>query len=86
MRSRILPAALTLGVLFLTTACATSEQWAEWRGHTTHFASGQHASFSFSNNLEGTNPRVTRADIEASRTQNWWGKTITVSPGQIFQQ
>lgn len=86
MRPRIRSAALTLGVLFLTTACATSEQWAEWRSHTTHFASGQHASFSLSNNMDGSNPRVTRADIEASRTQNWWGKTITVSPEQIFQQ
>ncbi len=85
MRSRILQAALILGVLFLTGACATSEEWAEWRKHPTHFASGQHATFSM-RNTEGSAPRVSRADIEAARTENWWGKTITVSPEQIFQQ
>jgi len=41
--------------------------------------------FSLRNNLEGTNPKVTRLDIEASRTQNWWGKQISVEPGQIIQ-
>ncbi|HET7874122.1 MAG TPA: hypothetical protein VFN71_01250 [Methylomirabilota bacterium] len=85
MRSRVLQAALFTGVLFLTAACATSEQWSDWRGHTTHFASGDHAMFSFRNNLDGSNPRVSRADIEKDRTEKWWGKVITVQPGQIFQ-
>jgi len=74
-----------LGVALSLGACATGEQWAEWRAHTTHFASGEHATFSLANNMEGTNPRVTRADVEAARTQSWWGKAITVSPEQIFQ-
>jgi hypothetical protein len=78
-------ATLVVGVLFLTGACATSEEWAEWRAHTTHFASGQHGMFSMRNNKDGSNPRVSRADIEASRTESWWGKAITVSPSQIFQ-
>jgi hypothetical protein len=85
MRSKITLAAALLGVALLAGACATSEQWAEWRGHTTHFASGDHGMFSLRNNMEGTNPRVTRIDIEASRTQNWWGKQISVEPGQIIQ-
>lgn len=85
MRSRIARAALIAGVALFTGACATSEEWAEWRKHPTHFASGQHALFSLRNNKDGTNPKVSRSDIEASRTENWWGKAITVSPGQIFQ-
>ena len=85
MRSKILTAAALLGVAFLAGACATSEQWAEWRSHTSHFASGDHASFSMRNNMEGTNPKVTRTDVEAARTQNWWGKQISVEPGQIIQ-
>jgi hypothetical protein len=85
MRSKIVTAAALIVIAFLTGACATSEQWAEWRGHTTHFASGDHGSFSLKNNLDGTNPKVTRLDIENSRTQNWWGKNISVEPGQVIQ-
>ena len=85
MRSKIVTAAVLIVVAFLAGACANSEQWAEWRGHTTHFASGDHGMFSLSNNLDGTNPKVTRLDIENSRTQNWWGKNISVEPGQVIQ-
>ena len=84
MRSKIVTAAGLIVVAFLAGACATSEQWAEWRAHTTHFASGDHGSFSLANNLAGTNPLVTRLDIENSRTQNWWGKNISVEPGQVI--
>jgi hypothetical protein len=84
MRSRITTAALFAGTAFLASACATSEEWAEWRAHPTHWASGEHLAFS-ARNTEGTAPRVTRADITNSRVQNWWGKVITVSPDQIFQ-
>jgi hypothetical protein len=76
---------IVLGVALTLGACASSEQWGEWRAHTTHFASGQHATFSLRNNNDGSNPRVTRADVEAARTETWWGKAITVSPDQIFQ-
>jgi len=85
MRSKIVTAAALIGVALLAGACATSEQWAEWRGHTTHFASGEHGMFSMSNNLDGRNPKVTRLDVENSRTQNWWGKNISVEPGQVIQ-
>ena len=85
MRSKVVTAAALIGIAFLAGGCATSEQWAEWRGHTSHFASGDHGMFSLSNNLDGTNPRVTRLDIENSRTQNWWGRNITVEPGQVIQ-
>lgn len=65
--------------------CATSEEWSEWRSHTTHFASGTHATFSLRNNKDGSNPRVARSDVEAARQENWWGKAITVTSDQIFQ-
>src|SRR3970040_2836193 len=42
MRSKIVTAAALIVVAFLAGACAHPEQWAEWRGHTTHFASGAH--------------------------------------------
>ena len=85
MRTAAGSCAMWLGVALLLGACASSEEWAEWRAHTTHFASGQHATFSLRNNKDGSNPRVSRADVEAARTETWWGKAITVSPDQIFQ-
>jgi hypothetical protein len=86
MHSRIFRATLVVTVLFLMGACATSDDWKVWREHTTHFASGEHGMFSIRNNKDGSNPRVTRRDIEDARTQNWWGiYAVTVSPSQIFQ-
>ena len=86
MRSRITGATLTVAVLFLTGACATSEDWSMWRSHNTHFASGEHGFFSMRNNKDGSNPKVYRSDIEDARQQNWWGVyAVTVSPTQIFQ-
>ena len=86
MRSRITMATLTVAILFLTGACATSEDWKVWREHNTHFASGEHGFFSLRNNKDGSDPRVYRSDIEDARNQNWWGLyAINVSPSQIFQ-
>jgi hypothetical protein len=50
-----------------------------------HFAPGQHGIFSVRNSQGGSNPRVSRADIAAAQTENWWGKAITVTPEQIFE-
>jgi hypothetical protein len=86
MRSRIMQATLIAGVLSLTGACATRDDWGMWLSHNTHFASGEHGFFSLRNNKDGSNPKVYRSDIEDSRQQNWWGLyAITVSPNQIFQ-
>jgi hypothetical protein len=84
MRNRILGSTLVLGIAVIASGCATSEEWAEWRSHSSHFASDQHMGFSV-RNREGTAPRVARSDIDAARSENWWGKAITVSPDQIFQ-
>ncbi|HEY7038772.1 MAG TPA: hypothetical protein VID28_07980 [Methylomirabilota bacterium] len=85
MRTAASGSLMVFGVALLLGACASSEEWAEWRAHTTHFASGQHATFSLRNNNDGSNPRVSRADVDAARTETWWGKAITVNPDQIFQ-
>jgi len=41
--------------------------------------------FSMRINKDGSNPRVSRTDIDSARQEYWWGKAITVSPEQIFQ-
>ncbi len=83
---RITRAVLIMGVLFLAGACATAEDWRVWLDHNTHFASGDHGLFSLRNEKDGSNPRVTRSDIEAARQQNWWGiYAVSVSPSQIIQ-
>jgi hypothetical protein len=86
MRARLVGAVLVIGAASLLVGCATSEDWRMWRSHNSHFASGDHAFFSMANNKDGSNPKVTRADIENSRSQNWWGLyAVNVNPSQIFQ-
>ena len=85
MRTRITRALLLGGIMLAASACATSEEWTEWRKHPTHFASGDHAMFSF-RNTEGAAPRVTRSEVESARAEQWWGRVITVSAEQIIQQ
>ena len=80
MRSKIATVAALIGVAFLSGACATSEQWAEWRAHTTHFASGDHGMFSLSNNMDGKNARVTRLDVENSRLRTGGARPSRWSP------
>jgi hypothetical protein len=64
-------------------ACASGEQWAEWRSHSTHFASDDHMVFSLKN--QGSTPRVTRQDQRVATAQSWWGKLVIPRPGQIFE-
>lgn len=71
--------------LLLTAGCATSEEWAIWRQNSAHFASIDH--FTFSNrNREGQSARVTRADVQKAREQNWWGRAITVAQESILER
>ena len=86
MRSRITRITLIVGMVFFTGACASQDDWGVWRSHSTHFASGDHATFSMRNNKDGSKPRVSRSDITASKQQDWWGVyAINVTPDQIFQ-
>jgi hypothetical protein len=85
MRSRIAGATGAFALLFLTGAC-TSQDGKVWLEHNTHFASGEHGFFSLKNNKDGSNPKVTRLDIEDARNQSWWGiYPITVDQKQILQ-
>ena len=72
------------GALLATTACATGEEWTTWKTHPTHFASGEHMSFSV-RNKEGAPAKVTRNEIAMAREEGWWGKPITVGQEQILQ-
>jgi hypothetical protein len=69
----------------LLAGCASSEEWATWKQHPTHFASGEHLVFSV-RNREGTTPRVTRENVALARSEGWWGKPITVSQEQILER
>ena len=85
MRSARLRLLLVGGVLVAMAGCATSEEWATWKAHPTHFASGEHMFFSV-RNKEGKPPVVTRKDIALARDEGWWGKPITVSQEQILER
>jgi hypothetical protein len=80
-RSRLLIGAAVL----LASGCASSEEWATWRQNPAHFASIEHFRFSM-RNRPGTNPTVTREDIESARAQSWWGRPVTVSQEQILER
>ncbi len=56
--ARIVRSALVLAVLVVIGGCASSEQWSDWRSHSTHFASDRHMGFSMRNNMEGTRGKV----------------------------
>ena len=72
--------ALPALALLVLTGCASHGQWAEWRSHNTHFASGQHAAFSVRN--QGEEAREVRAtDPENARDQNWWGRKLPMAQG-----
>jgi len=79
VRRGVLIATLAVGL----SACASGEDWAEWRSHKTHFASGEHMAFSLKN--MGSTPHVNRSDQSESTAQSWWGKPVMPRPGQVFE-
>jgi hypothetical protein len=82
MRAIVILGVLVAGATL--SGCATSQEWAEWKQHSSHFASGEHLTFSV-RNREGKPTRVSRADVERARAQTWWGKTITVDQAAIVE-
>jgi Tfp pilus assembly protein PilN len=79
-----------VGLVLITTAllsaaCATSTEWVTWRQHPTHFASGDHLSFSV-RNRESQPARVTHRDVAEARDQGWWGDPIAVKQAQILER
>ncbi len=85
MNTLVTTGILMMGLATFGAGCATTEEWQDWRGHPTHFASGHHGMFSLQNNNDGSSPQVSRLDIQAAQNENWWGKVITVRPAQIFE-
>lgn len=73
---------ILMGVAVFASSCASSEQWKEWRSHPTHFASGDHMTFSLKN--QGSTARVSRRDQRDAAAQAWWGQPVVVRPDQIF--
>ena len=84
MGSRVTRVAMVCGLIVLSGACASSQEWSEWRQNKAHFASGDHGFFSV-RNQGGAPARVTRADVAAARDQGRWGTPVTVSADQIQQ-
>ena len=76
---------LVAAVAILGVGCASSEEWATWKAHPTHFASGNHLGFSL-RNREGNAARVTRDDIAIARDEGWWGQAATVDQEQILER
>ena len=55
-------------------------------GHSSHFASGQHLTFStFATRTDASPPKCGAPTSRRRASENWWGKAVTVSPDQIFQ-
>ena len=75
MRSRIIRATIIVGVLFLTEACASREDWNVWLSHTTHFASGDHGFFSLRN----------IKDLSASGDRYKGGTILDPADGKIYK-
>lgn len=73
---------ILMGAVVVGSGCATSEQWKEWRSHSSHFASGEHLTFSARN--QGSTARVRRRDQRLAAAQSWWGDPVVVRPDQIF--
>jgi hypothetical protein len=83
MMPRLTRCGLLLLALAAVSGCASSEQWNEWKSHSSHFASGDHMAFSMRN--QGTTPKVRAADTRMASAQSWWGDPVVVRPDQIFQ-
>jgi hypothetical protein len=67
------------GALAVLGGCATSEEWAEWRKHPAHFASGQHAEFSV-RNRQAPPLDQTPEDVDRAKLESWWGGPFEDGP------
>lgn len=68
-----LPMGIALALLL--TACATEREWATWRAHPTHYANGNHMSFSVTSMVAGA-PRVTPELAQTAKREGWWGRNL----------
>jgi hypothetical protein len=70
---------LIAAVMFSMSGCASSDDWAYWRDHPTHFASGGHMTFSVKND-NVYYPTVTEDDVKLARQYGWWGDQVPLAP------
>ena len=77
-----------LVILLATVAvggCASADEWTTWYTHRTHFASGDHMSFSV--RTPDTGPgRITRTQMALAREEAWWGKPVTVPQTEVLER
>jgi hypothetical protein len=65
--------------------CASGQEWSTWYDHRTHFASGEHMSFSVRTPETGPG-HVTRTELGLARDEGWWGKPVTVAQAEILDR
>jgi hypothetical protein len=70
---------LIAAVMFSMSGCASGRDWAYWRDHPTHFASGGHMTFSMQNDSVYY-PTVTEADRKLAQQHGWWGDEVPMAP------
>src|SRR5258706_9515180 len=72
---------LILGSVILSTGSAAAHrEWEVWRAHPTHYATGNHLSFSMKN-MVGAAPQVTPELMDQAKGEGWWGRnTPLVAP------
>jgi hypothetical protein len=70
---------LIAAVMFSMSGCASAQDWAYWREHPTHFASGDHLTFSMRNDSV-YHPSVTEADRKLAQEHGWWGHLVPAAP------
>jgi hypothetical protein len=66
---------LLLGLVLVSTGCATQREWATWRAHPTHFATDNHLSFSVTTATAGT-PQITPEMVARAKSEGWWGRNV----------
>jgi hypothetical protein len=82
---------LIAAVMFSMSGCASAQDRAYWQGHPTHFASGDHVSFSMrhgnghyygngNGNANGFDPVITDDDVQLARAEGWWGDLVPPAP------
>ena len=70
---------LISAVMFSMSGCASSQDWAYWREHPTHFATGGHMTFSMKND-NVYHPMVTEDDVKRAKEHSWWGDPVPQAP------
>jgi hypothetical protein len=86
---------LIAAVMFSMSGCASSQDWAFWRAHPTHFASGEHRAFSTrsdtgyhygngNGNGNGADHEITTQDVALAQDESWWGHLMPpASPADL---